>query len=100
FRAPRLMKRLAAGLNEFFIRHLCDPEFLICEMDDYFLVTDEVTQPFISHIYGTWAGHMPLLNVHCTWGNFVRRTVEEEKDWDAILEEIPDVIGDDDYNLN
>ena len=96
FKSRRIMNTLTKDLDKFFLRHLSEPEFLICEMDDHYLVTDEVTRPFISHIYGVWAGHMPLFNVHCAWDDFVRRTPEEEGDWDAILREVPDVIGDDD----
>jgi len=98
FNAQR-MKRFASEFDEFFLRNLTRPEYLICDMPHQYLNADEVTEPFIREIYGVWAGHVPVLNVRCTWDNYIRRTEDTRDDFEALLKEIPDVIDEDDEEI-
>ena len=85
------MKRLAENLGESFPRHLSEPKHLLCTVDDWFLLRDGVSNLSVRSVFGTWIGHVPVLNVRCTWEEpalHSKSTSVNEK----LLAEIPDVI--------
>ncbi len=93
------MKRLAGDLGEFFPRHLSEPEYLLCAVSDQYLLRDEVSNLSVRSVFGTWIGHVPVLNVRCTWEEHVLRSKETSVNH-AVLAEIPEVIEPDDIPLN
>ena len=90
---PSRMKGLASEIDEFFPRALLGPKLLVCAMDDWYPSSDKVTGLSISKIFGVWAAHGQVLNVHCRWENLTRRTREETDFWEST-KGIPDVIAD------
>lgn len=94
FTANRI-KRLAASLGEFFSRHLSEPKHLLCAVGDWYLLRDEVSNLSVRSVFGTWIGHVPVLNVCCTWEEHVLRSKDTSVN-EALLAEIPDVIEPDD----
>jgi hypothetical protein len=92
------MKRLGAKLGDFFPRHLPETPFLICSMGDWYPNRDEVSKLFVTSIFGTWIGHVPVLHVRCTWDTYIERS-EEESDTEALLRAIPAVVGEEDREI-
>lgn len=88
---PSRMKRLAGSLGEFFPRHLSDPKYLVCTVSDQYLLRDEVTNLSVRSVFGTWIGHVPVLNVRCTWEDHIVRSHDTSMN-EALLAEIPDAI--------
>jgi hypothetical protein len=93
------MKRLAAGLGEFFLRHLPDPKYLLCAVSDQYLLRDEVSNLSVRSVFGTWIGHVPVLNVRCTWEEHIVRSQDTSVN-EALLAEIPDAIEPDDVPVD
>lgn len=90
FTASR-MKRLAGSLGEFFPQHLLEPKHLLCAVSDQYLLRDEVSNLSVRSVFGTWIGHVPVLNVRCTWEDHVLRSKETSVN-ESLLAEIPDTI--------
>jgi hypothetical protein len=90
FTASR-MKRLAGDLGEFFPRHLPQPKQLLCTVSDQYLSRDEVSNLSVRSVFGTWIGHVPVLNVRCTWEEHVLHSRDTSVN-EALLAEIPDVM--------
>jgi Holliday junction resolvase len=93
------MKRLAGNLGEFFPQHLPEPKYLLCAVSDWYLLRDEVSNLSVRSVWGTWIGHVPVLNVRCTWEEHVRPSKDTSVN-EALLAEIPDVIEPDDEPVN
>jgi hypothetical protein len=51
--------------------HLAASEFLICDLDQWHDTNDQVQQYFVRQVSAMWVGHMPLLDVMCTWDSLV-----------------------------
>ncbi|WP_158822454.1 restriction endonuclease [Granulicella sp. S156] len=90
FTASRI-KRLAGGLGEIFLRHLSEPKHLLCAVGDWYPLRDEVSNFSVRSVFGTSIGHVPVLNVRCTWEEHVLRSKDTSVN-EALLAEIPDVI--------
>ena len=93
------LKRLAGSLGEFFPQHLPEPKHLLCAVSDWYLLRDEVSNLSVRSVWGAWIGHVPVLNVRCTWEEHVRRSKDTSLN-EALLAEIPGVIGPDDEPVN
>jgi hypothetical protein len=93
------MKQLAGSLGEFFPQHLCEPEYLLCAVSDRYLLRDEVSNLSVRSVFGTWIGHVPVLNVRCTWEEHVLRSKDTSVN-EALLAEVPDVIEPDSGSVN
>ena len=50
-------------------------------------------------VWGTWIGHVPVLNVRCTWEEHVLRSKNTSVN-ESLLAEIPDMIEPDDTPVN
>jgi hypothetical protein len=98
FTASR-MKRLAGSPGEFFPRHLPDPKYLLCAVSDQYLLRDEVSNLSVRSAFGTWIGHVPVLNVRCTWEDHIVRSQDTSVN-EALLAEIPDAIEPDDVPVD
>jgi hypothetical protein len=98
FTASR-MKRLSGSLGEFFPQHLPEPKYLLCEVSDQYLLCDEVSNLSVRSVFGTCIGHVPVLNVRCTWEDHVQRLKDTSVN-EALLAEIPDVIEPEDEPVN
>jgi Restriction endonuclease len=85
------MKRLAGSLGEFFTQHLPDPKYLLCAIDDWYLLRDEVSNLSVRSVWGTRIGHVPVLNVRCTWEEHVLHSKDTSVN-QALLAEVPDAI--------
>jgi hypothetical protein len=90
FTASR-MKRLDGSLGEFFSQHLPEPRYLLCAINDWHLVRDEVSNLSVRSVWGTWIGHVLILNFRCTWEERVSRSTDTSVN-EALLAEVPDVI--------
>jgi hypothetical protein len=90
FTASR-MNRLSGSIGEFFPQHLPEPKFLLCAISDQYLFRDEVSNLSVRSVFGTWIGHVPVLNVRCTWEDRVLRSKDISVN-EALLAEIPDAI--------
>jgi hypothetical protein len=90
FTANRI-RRLAGNLGEFFPQHLPEPKYLLCAVSDWYPNRDEVSNFSVRSVYGTWIGHVPVLNVRCTWEEHVKRSKGTSVN-QSLLAEIPDVI--------
>lgn len=88
----RRMKILAADFDELFFRALMGPKYLICAMDDWYPNSDQVTGLSVSKIFGVWAAHGRVLNVHCRWENEIRYP-HEEIYFEEATKDVPDVIA-------
>jgi hypothetical protein len=88
---PRRVKSLTSDSDELFFRALIGPKYLICAMDDWYPNSNQVTGLSVSKIFGVWAAHGRVLNVHCRWENEIRHT-REEIDFEEATRDIPDVI--------
>jgi len=84
-------KRLAGSLGEFFPRHLSNPKYLLCAVSDQYLLRDEVSNLSVRSVFGTWIGHVPVVNVRCTWEDHIVRTQNTTAN-EAMLAKIPDAI--------
>ena len=90
FTASR-MKRLAASLGEFFPQHLTEPKHLLCAVSDWYLLRDEVSSLSVRSVFGTWIGHVPVLNVRCSWEDHVLHSKDTSVN-EALLAEVPNEI--------
>jgi hypothetical protein len=90
FTASR-MKRLSGNLGEFFPQHLPEPKYLLCAVSDQYLLRDEVSNLSARSVFGTWIGHVPVLNIRCTWEDHVLRSKDTSVN-EALLTEIQDAI--------
>jgi hypothetical protein len=93
------MKRLAASFDEFFQQHLTEPKYLLCAVDDWYPNRDEVSKFSVRSVYGTWIGHVPVLNVHRSWEDHVRRSQDTSVN-ESLLAEVPNLIGAEDGSVN
>jgi len=98
FTANRI-RRLAGNLGEFFPQHLPEPKYLLCGVSDWYPNRDEVSNFSVRSVYGTWIGHVPVLNVRCTWEEHVKRSKGTSVN-QSLLAEIPDVIEPEDGSVN
>ena len=93
------MRRLGSQLGDFFPRHLAKPKYLLCAMDQWHPIHDEVSNLSVSSIFGIWIGHAPVLNVRCTWQDYIQRS-SPKSDTEALLRGIPNNIGEEDRDVN
>jgi hypothetical protein len=98
FTASR-MKRLAGSLGEFFPRHLPDPKYLLCAVSDQYLLRDEVSNLSVRSAFGTWIGHVPVLNVRCTWEDHIVCSQDASMN-EALLAELSAAIEPEDVPVD